>query len=221
MPTRVSEYPERLRKLSTTNVSDALDSLSLKGATCGIRPMWEGAPKIAGQAVTIKLIPAGTTQATHHLGVHVISKAQPEDIIVIDNGGKLNVSSWGGILANAAKVKGVSGVVIDGACRDLDDYVEIGFPVYAKGAVVQTARGRVMESGTNVDIEFAGIPVHPGDFVIADRSGVVFIAQEYIEKVLAKAEALHDREQQMIAEIQKGTSITNVDLRFGYEQMLK
>lgn len=220
MPARASNYPARLKRLSTTNVSDALDSLGLKGATCGICPMWEGALKIAGQAVTIKLVPAGAAKSSQHLGANAISEAQPGDIIVIDNGGRLDVSSWGGILANGAQVKGVSGVVIDGACRDLDDYVDLQFPVYARGAVVQTARRRVVEAGTNVEVEFSGVQVRPGDFVLADRSGVVIIAQEKLEEVLAKAEALYDREQEMIAEIRAGASIVDVNRRYSYEKML-
>jgi regulator of RNase E activity RraA len=135
-------YRSRFERLSTTNVSDALDSLGLKGATYGIRPIWEGARKIVGEAVTVKLIAAGAVKSKSHLGVLAIDAAKRGDVIVIDNSGRLDTSCWGGILANGAAYKGVSGVVVDGACRDVDDYVEIEFPVYARGSVVATARGR-------------------------------------------------------------------------------
>ena len=97
-----------------------------------------------------------------------IEAAETGDVIIIDNGGRLDTSCWGGILANGAKMKGVSGVVIDGACRDLDDCVEIDFPVYARGTVVCTARGRIMEDSTNVMIQFAGVQVRPGDIVMGE-----------------------------------------------------
>lgn len=162
-----SSMRERLLKLSTTNVSDALDALGYKGSTYGVRPMYEGVGKIAGSAVTVKMTAAGETKGKVHLGIRAIEAAQPGDIVVVDNGGRLDTSCWGGILANGAHLKGISGVVIDGACRDVDDYVEIGFPVYARGAVVATARGRIMEESTNTMIQFGGVQVRPGDAVLA------------------------------------------------------
>lgn len=216
-----AEIRERLLKLSTTNVSDALDALGLKGSTYGIKPTWEGCKKIVGEAVTVKLIAAGETKSRNHLGVKAIEEAKPGDVILVDNGGRLDVSCWGGILANGAKQKGISGVVIDGACRDIDDYVEADFSVYARGAVVATARGRVMEEATNVMVQFGGVQVRPRDIVIADRSGVVIIPQEHLEEVLVKAEELYEKEEAMIKEIRNGVSMLEVDNKYNYEKMLK
>ena len=215
------EIRKRLLKLSTTNVSDALDALGLKGSTYGIRPTWEGCKKIAGEAITVKLIAAGLTKSKNHLGVKAIETAQAGDVILIDNAGRLDTSCWGGILANGAKAKGVSGVVIDGACRDLDDYVEANFTVYARGAVVATARGRIMEEATNITVQFGGVQVRPGDIVLADRSGVVVIPQEKLDEVLPKAEELYVKEEAMISEIRNGASMLEVDNKFNYEKMLK
>lgn len=214
-------YRERFMKLSTTNLADALDALGLKGATYGIRPMWEAAGKVVGPAVTVKLTAAGLTKSTTHLGVKAIESAQKGDIIIIDNGGRLDTSCWGGILANGAKIKGVSAVVVDGAIRDVDDCVEAGFPAYARGSVVATARGRIMEESTNNMIEFAGVQVRPGDIVMGDRSGVVIIPQEKIEDVLTKAESFWQKEESMIAEIRAGHSMLEVDTKYSYEKMLQ
>jgi len=213
-------YRARFLKLSTTNVSDALDSLGLKGSTFGVRPIWEGARKIVGEAVTVKLVAAGTQKSKSHLGVLAIDAAKRGDVIVLDNSGRLDTSCWGGILANGADYKGVSGVVIDGACRDVDDYVEIKFPVYARGSVVATARGRIMEEATNVMVQFGGVQVNPGDIVMADRSGVVFVQREHFEKVLEIAEGLFEKEEAMVAEIRAGSPMIEVDTKFAYEKML-
>lgn len=214
------QYRERLKKLSSTNIADALDAYGLKGATYGICPIWEGAGKIVGEAVTVKITAAGLTKGKNHLGVKAIDAAKAGDIIIIDNGGRLDTSCWGGILANGAKMKGVSGVVIDGACRDVDDYVDIKFPVYSRGSVVATARGRIMEEATNVMIQFAGVQVRPGDIVFGDRSGVVVIPQEKLDEVVAKAEELFEKEEAMIAEIRSGKSMLEVDNKYSYEKML-
>ena len=210
---------ERLAKLDTCAVSDALDSLNLKGATWGVRPQWQ-CPKIAGRAVTMKIKPAGLQQPTQHLGTAPIEAAQPGDIIVIDNGGKLEFSCWGGLLALSAKLKGVSGVVIDGASRDIDEARELEFPVYARSVVPMTARGRVMQESYNQEIQFAGVQCHPGDLVLADGSGVIIIAKEKENEVVAAAEAIYAKEQEMAAGIRKGYSGLEMLEKLGYEQML-
>jgi len=213
------EIIERLSKLDTCAVSDALDSLNLKGATWGVRPQWQ-CPKIAGRAVTMKIKPAGLQQPTQHLGTAPIEAAQPGDIIVIDNGGKLEFSCWGGLLALSAKLKGVSGVVIDGASRDIDEARDLEFPVYARGVVPMTARGRVMQESYNQEIQFAGVQCHPGDLVLADGSGVIIIAKEKEHEVVAAAEAIYAKEQEMAAGIRKGYSGLEMLEKLGYEQML-
>jgi regulator of RNase E activity RraA len=210
---------ERLAKLDTCAVSDALDSLSLKGATWGVRPLWQ-CPRIVGRAVTMKIKPAGLQQPTQHLGTAPIEAAQPGDIIVIDNGGKLEFSCWGGLLALSAKLKGISGVVIDGASRDIDEARELEFPVYARGAVPMTARGRVVQESYNQEIQFAGVQCRPGDLVIADGSGVVIIPREKEEAAVAAAESIFQKEQEMAAGIRKGSSGLEMLQKLGYEQML-
>jgi regulator of RNase E activity RraA len=103
----------------------------------------------------------------------------------------------------------------------LDDYVEIGFPVYSRGAVVATARGRIMEESTNAMIQFGGVQVRPGDVVMADRSGVVIIPQEHFDAVLAKAQTLFEKEESMVRDLRSGMTSLEVDQKYGYEKMLK
>jgi len=218
-----SRTRECLNKFATTNISDALDALGLKGSTYGIRPIVElkGTPKIVGEAITVKMITTGLTKSEHHLGVKAIALAKKGDVIVIDNSGRIDISCWGSILACGAKMKEISGVVIDGACRDVDDYLEIDFPVYARNSVVATARGRIIEEATNVMIQFGGVQVRPGDIVVGDRSGVVIIPKEKLEEVISKTEELYKKENAMIAEIKAGKSILEVDKKYNYEKMLK
>ncbi len=215
------EFRERLEKVSSTNISDALDALNLKGATFGVNRMFESCRKIIGEAVTMKVVAAGLTKSTTHMGVNAITAAREGDVIVIDNGGRIDVNCWGGVLSTGASCKGVSGVVIDGACRDIEECIELDFPVYARGTICATARGRVMEEATNVMISFHGVQVRPGDVVVADRSGVVFIPQERLEDVIGKAETLFAKEEAMIGDIKAGMSMKEVDQKYNYENMLK
>ena len=210
---------ERLLKLDTCAVADGMDRLGLAGATYGVCPMWL-CPKIVGRAVTMKIKPVGLDKPKQHLGTLPIDAAQPGNVIVIDNGGRLDTSCWGGLLALAAKTKGISGVVIDGACRDIDESREIGFPVYARGAVPMTARGRIMQESYNQEVEFAGVQVHPGDLVIADGSGVVIIPRSKEEDVVREAETVAETEARMAEGIRQGMSVREVLEKLGYEQML-
>jgi 4-hydroxy-4-methyl-2-oxoglutarate aldolase len=210
---------ERLARLDTCTVSDALDSLGLKGATWGVRPQWP-CPRIAGRAVTMKIKPVGLQQPAQHLGSAAIESAKAGDIIVIDNGGRLEFSTWGGLLSLSARLKGIAGVVIDGACRDIDEARELEFPVYARGVVPMTARGRVMQESFNREVQFAGVQVHPGDLVIADGSGVVIVPSEKEQEVVTAAEAVLQKEAEMAAGIRKGFSGVEMLEKLGYEQML-
>lgn len=209
----------RLGRLDTCAVSDALDRLGLKGATLGIRPLWP-CPRIVGRCVTVKIKPAGLEKPKQHLCTPAIAAAAAGDVIVVDNGGRTDVAAWGGLLSLAARVKKLSGVIVDGACRDVDESRELQFPLYARAAVQVTARGRIMQQSYNEEIQFAGVQVHPGDLVIADGSGVVFVPRAKEQEVIAQAEALAEREAKMADAIRSGRSVVEVMESLGYEAML-
>src|SRR5688572_11150355 len=148
--------------------------------------MWAW-PRIAGRVVTVKIAPAGLTTPEHHLATPAVASAEAGDIIVIDNAGRTDVSCWGDILANASQTKGIRGVIIDGASRDIDGSRDIGFPVFARGAVPVTARGRIMQQDYNILIQCGTVQVRPGDLVLADGSGVTFLPLEHIDEILDTA----------------------------------
>ena len=214
------QYRKRLEKMATTNLADAMDTVVIRGAVIGIKPMYD-CPKIVGRAVTIKITAAGMLKSKHHLGVQAIDAASSGDVIIIDNRGDLNNNCWGEILAMGSKMKGISGVVVDGAARDIDACKEFGFPVYARGTVPITARGRIMQESFNEVVRIGDIQVRPGDIVMADINGVVIIPVEKLEEVLGAAETILQKETAMVEELKKGTSMLEVDQKFAYESMLK
>jgi len=214
------KYRKRLEKLATTNLSDALDKVGVRGAVVGIRPIYE-CPKIVGRAVTIKITAAGAVKSSHHLGVRAIDAAEPGDVIIIDNRGDLYNNCWGEILSMGAKAKGVAGVVVDGAARDIDACREFAFPVYARGTVPLTARGRIMEESFNQVVRIGDIQVGPGDVVMADINGVVIIPNDALDEVLVAAEEIFAKEEAMVEELKRGVPILEVDKKYAYESMLK
>jgi regulator of RNase E activity RraA len=213
-------YRARLEALATSNISDALDKLGIRGAVIGIGPMYR-CPKIVGRAVTQKVTAVGEVKSRHHMGVRAVDSAQPGDVIVIDNRGDTHNNCWGEILSMGAKMKGVSGVVIDGATRDIDACEEFGFPVYARGVVPLTARGRIMEESVNEMIRLGDVQVMPGDTVVADVNGVVIIPAARLKEVVSEAETIVKKETAMVKELQKGIPLSEVDRKFAYESMLE
>src|SRR3974390_320879 len=212
-------YRGRLERLSTTNLSDALDFIGSRGAVIGIRPMFE-CPKVVGRAVTIKITAAGMVRSKRHLGVEAIASAERGDIIVIDNHGDVRNNCWGEVLSCAAKVKGVSAVVVDVAVRDVDVCKEMAFPVYARGVVPITARGRVTQESHNCMVRIGDVQVRPGDIIVADVNGVIVICPERLDEVIQQAEALMDKEERMKADLLAGMDVLEVDAKYNYEGML-
>jgi regulator of RNase E activity RraA len=215
----VDSLVERLAKLDTCAVSDAQDKLGIKGTVIGINPLYPTG-RIVGRAVTVKLKTKGPgEEAARHLCTAAVEASGPGDIIVIDHRGRTDVAGWGGILSTAAKTKGVSGVIIDGASRDVDEANGLGLPLFARGAVPLTARGRIIEESTNEQIEIGGVTVRPGDYVIADNSGIVVVPADRAEEVIPEAESIVARETAMARDVMDGKSVTEV-MGINYEQML-
>ncbi len=144
----------------------------------------------------------------------------PGDIIVVANEGRRDAAGWGGTLSLGATVRGIEGVVIDGACRDIDEAIDHDFAVYATYAVPLTARGRILETGWNEPVPFGGITVSPGDLVIADGSGVAFIPAGRAEEVLTVAEEIVEREKAMAEAVRDRRPMAEI-MGANYEKLLE
>lgn len=209
MPPADTDTLSRLAALDTNTVSDALDFLGLPGATYGIRPLWN-CPSIAGRASTVQLGPKQSSAPTVHLITPVIEAITTPDRILVIAGGIDGVSCWGDILANASVAKGVRGTVIDGLSRDIEGSESVRYPVYGRGLTMISARNRVIQVDAGVPVRFAGATVHEGDYVIADRCGVVFVAQARIAEVIDLGERIAARQQDMVDAVRAGRSVADV-----------
>jgi len=190
-------------------VSDALDFMGLPGATYGLRPLWN-CPKIVGRASTIQLGPKTGTAPTVHLISPVIASITTSDRILVITGGTEGISCWGDILANAAKMKGIRGSVIDGMSRDIEGSESIDYPVYGRGLTMISARNRLVQIASGTPIVVAGVTVHEDDYVIADRCGTVFVPAAKINEVLALAQRIASRQDGMVQAVRAGQSVEDV-----------
>ncbi|OGM49820.1 demethylmenaquinone methyltransferase family protein [Aspergillus bombycis] len=199
----------RLSALDTNAVSDALDFLQLKGATYGLRPLWD-CPKVVGRASTVEVGPKKGTAATAHPFAQVIDAVTTDDRILVIAGGLEGVSCWGDIIANASKVKGIRGTIIDGVCRDIDGSRDVGYPVYGQNVTMISGRRRMVQIGAGTEVQVRGVTVRQDDYVIADTCGTVFIPAEYIETVVELAEKITYRENLMIEDVRAGIPLSEV-----------
>jgi len=215
-----SDFVERLKRVDCCAVSDALDKLHLTGVVTGISQL-ASSRRIAGRVLTVKLgVGEPPPGKPRHVSTTAIVASQPGDIIVIEQHSGVNAASWGGILTLGAKLRGVAGVIADGPVRDIDEARQHDFPVFGRGVTTFTARGRIVELATNEPVVIGEFQVKPGDYAIADGSGVVFISAGNVERVLATAEQIVAREAAMAKALREGKPITEV-MGANYEDMLK
>nr|WP_145550189.1 RraA family protein [Variovorax boronicumulans] len=217
------DFVKRLARLDCCAVSDAMDKLGLAGCVSGLEQR-ASTRRIAGRVVTYKLVPKGEAPTAsgppRHLGTTAIEAAQPGDIIAVEQRTGLDAGSWGGILSLAAKLRGVAGVIADGPVRDIDEARGYDFPIYCRSLTARTARGRVAEAFTNQPVTLGEITVHPGDYAIADASGVAFVHAQDIARVLDAAEAIAGREAAMARALLAGRPVGQI-MGADYEHMLR
>lgn len=218
MKQMIAEY----RMISTANVSDGLDRLGIKGCPLGIGPLWDACPKIVGPAATLKLVPLGQAEESPVLGtLEAIKLAHPGDVLVIDQAGRMDVNSYGGVAGFTTRHLGLAGCVIDGVTRDIDEYKQLNLPVFGKGFITQSIRNRCACAGYAIEVQLGGVPVHPGDLIMADENGVCVIPKDKIAEVLEFAKLFKSIEDSVIEAIRGGMDPVVAHDRVRYDMMTK
>lgn len=163
--------------------------------------------KMAGPAVTVKCHPAD------NLTIHkAVATAEPGSVLVIDCGGFTARGVFGELFAVSCVAHQIAGVVIDGACRDREELIDMNFPVFSRGVNPNGTRKEVC-GVVNQPITCGGIVVNPGDIIVGDADGVVRIAKECAEDVLQKAKAKQAKEDDLRKALAAGkTTLELLDL---------
>ncbi len=211
---------ERLRSVDAGTVSDACDQLGLHRQVSTATSPLTGAVRIAGRAITVELGPPSAEPGGRHVGAWATDTVAPDDIIVVAHQGRTDCAGWGGILARAASERGAVGTVVDGAVRDVDEAIQLGYPVFATATTARSGRGRAVEKAWGSVIDFDGVTVATGDYVVADTSGVVFIPASEIERVLDVADIVGAKEASLIASLVAGVPVREI-MRLDDEAMVR
>lgn len=193
------EIRELFMQVSTPNISDAMHRAP---AMRDIKPVYKGI-KIAGKAVTVQNFPGDWAKP-----VEASDVAGPGEIIVINNFSNY-VSPWGELASHGCVQKGIAGVVIDGAIRDVDEIRKIKFPSFAS-AIVPNAGDPKGMGEINVEITCGGLQVRPGDWIIGDDNGVMVVAKERAYEVARRAMEVKKNEERVRVEIGRGNTLAQV-----------
>ncbi|MFP3967381.1 RraA family protein [Actinomadura fulvescens] len=202
-----SSLLSRFAAVGSAAVSDALDRLGLPSGVGGIRPVW-GPSAVVGFAVTVGLEPRTDGPSGAHIATTAVEISDDQSVIVVDNQGRTDVSCWGGILSLGAVQRGVRGVVADGVCRDVAEARELGFPVFSRGSIPATARGRLRQRSAGEPVGVAGLTVEQGDVIVADETGLVVVPRVRAEEVAEIATAIVARERAIADEVRAGAPLS-------------
>jgi 3-hexulose-6-phosphate synthase/6-phospho-3-hexuloisomerase len=194
-----SELYKAFLRVSTSNISDAMHK---QGALQGIRPITEGF-HIAGRALTVRTIDGDWAKP-----IEAIDKSEKGTVLVVDtNQGQTAV--WGELATWSAKLKGLAGVVIDGAVRDYDDLLKIKFPIFSRYIVPNAGEPKGFGE-IGAEITCGNQPIRTGDWIIGDDSGVVVVPQEIAQEIANRALDVKEQENRIREEIKHGGSLGSV-----------
>ena len=181
MTKRISD--KNLNIISNISAATMHEALGKIGALPAyLKPISKGM-KICGRALPVKG-PSGCNLWLHR----GIAKAQPNDVIIADVGDDREYGYWGDIMGTGAKIRGISGLVIDGYVRDQVELEEMRFSVFAAGLSIRGTSKKFEEKGTiGKTITIGKINIEHGDLILGDNDGVVIIPYEQVEEGIAKS----------------------------------
>ncbi len=213
-PRAVAPADPLIAGFARTNPASVADAVDLIVGRRGylshdMRPYVAGT--FVGRAATALVKPASPEQSTPALAVkhsvEMIDAAKPGEVGVIVMEGSLDVAAIGALMGTAAKSRGMAGMVLDGAVRDVKDLRALGLPVFARAVSPATAVGRYATVAKQIPVQCAGVTVSPGDIVVAGEDGVVIVPQDRAAEVLKRALEIDDVERKMIPFIKKYRSL--------------
>jgi len=195
-----------LEAMSSGQISDAMEALNLRrSVVTGFMMLSAPGSKVVGTAVTVRQVPKSANEErearlTRHQEVSR-KVAGKGDVVVVDNGGRLDVASWGEFHCYACKENGVVGAVVDGATRDGPEIRVSGFPTFVRGLTPVKSQWDLKTASINQPVMLGQVEVNPGDIIFADETGILVIPEAKKAMVLAKANEIRRLEETQRANV--------------------
>ena len=167
-------------------------------------------------------MPVGDADESPVLGtLEAVKRGNPGDVLVIDQGGRMDVNSYGGVAGFTTRQFGLVGTVIDGVTRDIDEYKTLNLPVYGRGFIQQSIRNRCACAGYGIPVRLGGVAVDPGDIIVADENGVCVVPRASVAEVLEHATLFKNIEEGIIEAVRQGVDPVEAHDRVRYDMMTK
>lgn len=159
--------------------------------------------RVIGTAFTVRTTATDST-ALHH-GAGMIEAGQ---VLVLDTGGDRRHAPLGEVVAAQLVQRGAAGAVVDGVVTDTDEIAGLGLTVHARGTSMLTTKLHGIDAGgVNVPVTCGSAVVNPGDVVLADANGVLFVPVDVLEKIVDIALADDAEEPELVAELREGAPL--------------
>ncbi len=198
--TLAPELREKLERLSFPTLGHYLEE---GFADSEVRRIVSAGGRIIGTAFTVRTTATDST-ALHH-GAGLIEAGQ---VLVLDTGGDRRHAPLGEVVAAQLVARGAAGAVVDGVVTDTDEITELGLSVHARGTSMLTTKLHGIDAGgVNVPVTCGGAVVQPGDVVLADANGVLFVPLAVLEQIVDIALADDAEEPELVAELRAGAPL--------------
>jgi regulator of RNase E activity RraA len=204
-----SDLVAQFRHVEVASVSDAIEQVIGKRTymTHRMQPIFTS--KFAGIARTVQLKKDEGNKDPEALTgmLEAIDQGTTDSVYVMVVEDGEDIAGMGGLMGTAMAARGYSGAVIDGGVRDVAYLRKIGFPVFATGIVPSTSVHHYKFGGAQIPVVCNGVPVAPGDIVVADSDGVAVVPRAQAQAVLTLAQQMDYKEHSMYAMIEQLKSI--------------
>lgn len=180
---------EVFSNLTSALVLDALDAHGLRqqAIQTGIVPRTGDSP-VVGRAKTLLWVDfAYDDPSTYTMELEAIDSIAAGEFIVCATGGSFRSGIWGELLTTAAKRNGARGLLTDGAVRDVAQMRSMSFPVFSKYLSAYDSFNRQKVVAVNVRVEIDGVPIEPGDLIVADCDGIAVVPTAFADAIVAHA----------------------------------
>ncbi|KAK1946520.1 Protein DlpA [Phytophthora citrophthora] len=208
----------RLAKLTTGVIGDAMTELNIQGCFIDVS-LIEGydaplAMNVCGPALTVKMMPSTGVTPPLNGSFNYTDTAEVDQVVVISSPPGITTAVFGGLLANASKVRNLSGVVTDGRVRDVPELCAMNFPAFATGTSTYGVYESVVVGEVNSTIVIGGCVVRPLDIIRGDINGVVVIPRERGLEVALRAEIIEDQDNKIAEALSEGEPLQTSLRRF-------
>ncbi|WP_078394555.1 RraA family protein [Shouchella patagoniensis] len=209
----MESYVTELGQLTTSAISDALDVLGYNGGIKNFR-IYSCDKRIIGPVFTVEFADSSEPAKA----ADYIEEVDPGTVVMITNNNREDCTVWGDLLSLYAKNKGITGTIVYGCFRDIEEIKNIDYPIYSTGLYMKSGKNRVKLKSIQEPIVIEGTKINPDDFVVVDTSGLLHIPKELIDKVIPLAQEIEVVENRIRIDIASGKEIRDSRETHDYNQ---